>query len=81
MSVRVVVRYDELVAVYSGRLGARSEEKPPALFWPIESDDGPPAEEPGIYLHPGIYEGASVHAGDFVAEYRQAGVTVNVRRY
>jgi hypothetical protein len=81
VSVRVVARYDELVAVFSGRLGARSDEKAPALFWPIEGGNSPAAEEPGIYLHPELYEGARIHAGDFVAEYRQGGVTVNVRRY
>jgi hypothetical protein len=81
VSVRVVAGEDELVAVFSGRLGARSDEKAPALFWPIEGDPAPPREEPGIYVHPELYEGTRVHAGDFVAEYRQAGVTINLRRY
>jgi hypothetical protein len=81
VSVRVVARYDELLAVFSGRLGVRSDDKAPALFWPIDGGSAPPAEEPGIYLHPDLYEGARVHEGDFVAEYRQAGVSVNLRRY
>jgi hypothetical protein len=38
------------------------------------------AERPGIYLHPDSYQGARIHTGEFVVEYRQAGVTVNVRR-
>lgn len=80
VSVRVVAGNDELVTVFSGRLGARSDEKAPALFWPIEGGPAPAREEPGIYIHPEIYEGGLLHPGDFVAEYRQAGVKVNLRR-
>jgi hypothetical protein len=78
--VRIVTREDELVAVFRGCLQARSHEKHPALYWPVESADAPEAERPGIYLHPGSYEGARIHEGNFVVEYVQASVTVNVRR-
>lgn len=78
--VRVVAARDDLVAVFAGRLGGRSSEKDPALFWPIESADHPKAERIGIYLHPELYEDARIHEGDFVVEFRQANVTVNIRR-
>jgi hypothetical protein len=81
VSVRIVAGGDELGAAVSARLGTRSDEKAPALFWPIEGGPAPAREEPGVYVHPELYEGARLHAGDFVAEYRQAGVTVNLRRY
>lgn len=79
--VRVVAAAEnELMAVFAGRLEARSEEKLPALFWPLESPDPPKAERPGIYLHPDSYEDARIHEGDFVVEFLQAGVTINIRR-
>jgi hypothetical protein len=81
VSVRVLAGEDELVAVFSGRLGTLSDEKTPALFWPIEGGPAPAREEPGLYVHPELYEGGRLHVGDFVAEYRQRGVTVNLRRY
>jgi hypothetical protein len=82
---QVVVRVlataeDELMAIFTGRLQARSDEKHPALFWPLESPDAPKTERPGIYLHPGSYEGARIHEGDFVVEFVQAGVKTNIRR-
>ena len=81
VAVRVIVEAtDQLVAVFSGRLQAVSDEKHPALFWPLATADAPKDERPGIYLHPDSYEGARVHPGELVAEYRQAGVTVNIRR-
>lgn len=78
--VRVVASSDDLVAVFTGRLGGRSSEKHPALFWPIESPEPPKAERLGVYLHPDLYEDARIHEGDFVVEFRQADVTVNMRR-
>jgi len=79
--VRVVATAeDELIAIFTGRLQPRSDEKHPALFWPLKSSDAPEAERPGIYLHPDSYEGARIHEGDFVVEYVQAGVTINIRR-
>lgn len=78
--VRVVSSADELIAIFTGRLQARSDEKHPALFWPLESPDAPKAERTGIYLHPDSYEGVQIHEGDFVVEYRQSGVTINIRR-
>ena len=80
MSVRIVVGPDELVAVLCGRLGARSNAKQPAIFWPLEVSGPQTVEQPGIYLHPELYDGAQIHTGDFVAEYRQSGATVNLRR-
>jgi hypothetical protein len=79
--VRVIATAeDELIAVFSGCLQACTEEKRPALFWPLELPSAMRAERPGIYLHPDSYQGARIHTGEFVVEYRQAGVTVNVRR-
>lgn len=82
VAVRVVAANDELVAVFTGRLGIRSREKGSSLFWPIELD-GPPSEtleRPGIYAHPELLTDVRVHIGEFVVEFAQAGVTVNVRR-
>jgi hypothetical protein len=70
----------ELVAVFKGRLQGQSDEKHPAFFWPVESPQPPNDEQPGIYLHPDHYEGGRVHEGAFVVEFKQAGVTTNVRR-
>jgi hypothetical protein len=81
VAVRVVAAAtDELVAAFAGRLRARSDEKHPALFWPLESPESPASEGLGIYLHPESYESARVHEGEFVVEFEQAGVTTNVRR-
>ena len=82
VAVRVVSANDELVAVFSGRLGIRSREKGSSLFWPIELD-GPasdPLETPGIYAHPELLTDVGVHVGEFVVEFTQARVTVNIRR-
>ncbi len=80
--VRVVAaEQNELVGIFAGRLQGLSNEKSGALFWPLESSALPrDAERPGIYLHPGSFERAEIHRGDFVIEYDQAGVTVNIRR-
>lgn len=80
--VRLVARNDELVAVFSGRLGARSGEKGQSLFWPVEPDGTAPApfEKPGIYAHPELLSDVSIHIGEFVVEFAQAGLTVNLRR-
>lgn len=84
VSVRVVAAGDELIAVFRGRLAARSASKRPALFWPLERDAATAgvaeAEEPGVYLHPHLFAGAEIHTGDSVVEWRQADVVVNVRR-
>lgn len=81
VSVRVTVGDPgQLVAVFSGLLQRRSDEKRPALFWPVEQAEPPPAERPGIYLHPDAFEGGRVHPGDFVLELRQGPVTTNIRR-
>jgi hypothetical protein len=80
VAVRVVAAAtDELVASFAGRLRARSEEKHPTLFWPVESPEPPAVERLGIYLHPDSYESARVHEGEFVVEFDQAGVSTNVR--
>jgi hypothetical protein len=82
VTVRVLAGADELVAVFSGALGGRSDEKRPALFWPVEA--GPAAsgraERPGVYAHPELLTDVRVRVGEFVVEYDQAGVTVNLRR-
>ena len=80
VAVRVVAAGDELVAVFVGRLGARSAVKHPSLFWPLVATAGvETAEQPGVYLHGGLVEDAALHTGDSVIEWRQAGAIVNVR--
>src|SRR6266496_3256395 len=54
VAVRVVVReeLEQLLVVTRGRLCARSESKPPAVFWPLAvANDHPHHEQTGIYLH------------------------------
>jgi hypothetical protein len=81
VAVRVVNDSDELMAVFQGRLGRRSAEKGPALFWPLHTaEQSQHLEQPGIYLHPESFQGASEHEGKFVLELRQSGVTLNLRR-
>jgi hypothetical protein len=81
IAVRVVTGADDLLAVFCGRLDRQSEEKHPALFWPVEVPGQPEhAERPGIYLHPQRFEEAVLHEGGFVLELRQGGVTLNLRR-
>jgi hypothetical protein len=81
VAVRIVIRDEYLLAVFRGNLGQRSEEKHPALFWPLEgSSQSQHAERPGIYLHPEQFEQAVLHEGGFVLELRQGGVTLNLRR-
>ena len=82
VAVRVVTSTDDLVAVFAGKLGARSSAKGPSLFWPVELEE--PArgllEQPGVYAHPELLSAVRPHIGGFVVEFMQAGVTVNVRR-
>jgi hypothetical protein len=40
----------------------------------------PELEQPGSYGHPELLSDVRLHAGGFVVEFVQAGVTVNVRR-
>ena len=71
---------DQLLAVFSGRLRRRTDEKHPALFWPVENADPPQAERPGIYLHPETFDDGRIHPGNFVVELRHGATTTNVRR-
>ena len=82
VAVRVVAETDELVAVFTGILGARSPEEHPLCFWPIEPGDQAfeTLERRGVYVHPDLLTEVRVHTGEFVIEYTQAGVTVNLRR-
>jgi hypothetical protein len=81
VAVRVVAATDDLVAVFCGTLGARSDEKSPSIFWPVEVQSGGTSiERPGIYAHPPALEDVRVHVGGSVVEFLQAGVSVNVRR-
>ena len=81
VAVRVVDANDEIVAVFRGRLGGRTDARHPSVFWPL--GDSPPSvtdEQSGIYVHGGLVATALLHTGDWVVEWRQSGVTVNVRR-
>ena len=82
VAVRVVAANDELLAVFLGRLGARSREKGGSLFWPVEAEGAAndTVERPGVYAHPELLSEVRVHVGEFVVEFKQAGVTVNARR-
>jgi hypothetical protein len=82
VAVRVVGKSGDLLAVFSGELGARSDEKHPALFWPIAPSGPtmPSLERPGIYLHPELVERANAHEGEWVLEVVQGGATLNIRR-
>ena len=81
VAVRVVGPEHQLLAVFRGRLGRRSDDKHPSLFWPLEDPvEIAGAEQSGLYLHRPLLEEASIHPGDSVVEWRQAGVTLNVRR-
>jgi hypothetical protein len=81
VSARIVTARDDLVVVCRGRLGPLSDEKHPAYFWPLANPGEPAAPETaGVYLHPERCDGIEIHPGEVVAEYRQDGVTVNLRR-
>jgi hypothetical protein len=69
----------QLVAVFSGRLQRRSDEKHPALFWPLKQAYLPEAERPGIYVHSDTFDGGLIHPGNFVVELRHGAVATNVR--
>src|SRR6476619_6500090 len=59
--VRVVERSDPeiLMATFDGDLGVRSDEKHPAVFWPVHALQRPEhGEQPGFYLRADRFEGA-----------------------
>jgi hypothetical protein len=84
VALRVVTQHDDLVAVFRGELGERSDEKHPAVFWPLllSTPHGctKQAERPGVYLHPDQFEEGAAHIGGSVLEFRQSGITLNIRR-
>ena len=82
VAVRIVTATDDLLAVFAGILGSRSGEFHPPLFWPVDGADRNlrTVERRGLYVHPALVSEVRVHTGEFVVEYVQAGVTVNVRR-
>jgi hypothetical protein len=75
VAVRVVASTDELVAVFSGKLGSRSAAKASSLFWPVDLTPvaTPDLEQPGIYAHPELLSDVRLHVGGFVIEFAQAG--------
>ena len=80
VTIRVLAtESDELIGIFAGRLQSRSDEKHPALFWPLEPGSSSP-EQTGIYLHPDSYTRHRIREGGFVLEFEQAGVTTNLRR-
>jgi hypothetical protein len=81
VTIRVVSESADLLAVFRGALDGRTDEKQPALFWPLRTPgQSHHFERPGIYLHPERFEEAVAHEGEFVLELRQAAVTLNIRR-
>jgi hypothetical protein len=79
VAVRIVTESKDLVAVWCGQLGRRSNEKRPALFWPLLPASSH-AEKPGVYLHDEQLVDAALHVGGAILELRQQGVTLNIRR-
>jgi hypothetical protein len=73
VSVRVVSDSKNLVVVFRGTLCPPSDDKHPALFWPVDEEpstaDHAAREKPGIYLHPDLLEDVIVHTGEFVVEF------------
>ena len=82
VAVRIVTAADDLLAVFAGTLGCRSEELHPPLFWPVDANDRHlrTVERRGVYVHPELLTEVRVHTGEVVVEYVQAGITVNLRR-
>jgi hypothetical protein len=75
VSVRVVAENDNLVAVFSGTLGARSREKGMSLFWPVELDGAPneTLERPGIYAHPELLTEVRGTSASSLSSSRRSG--------
>jgi hypothetical protein len=81
VAVRVIDPNDNLVAVFTGRIGERTDARHPSVFWPLgDAPEVVTAERSGLYVHSGLVKAAVLHDGDWVAEWRQSGVIVNVRR-
>jgi hypothetical protein len=95
VAVRVIERGDPemLLSVFTGTLGAASESKAPALFWPVSLDaaampdsnvdfqrDGAHLEAVGFYLRRDRFAGAVGRAGCTVLAIVQGPVLVNIRR-
>jgi len=95
VAVRVIERGDpeRLLTAFIGTLGAESEAKAPALFWPVSVDadatpdcdahfqrDADHLEAVGFYLRLNRFEGAVGRAGCTVLAIIQGPVLINVRR-
>jgi hypothetical protein len=95
VAVRVIERGDPemLLTVFIGTLGALSEAKAPAVFWPVSLDsvatpdaevhferDGAHVEDVGFYLRRDRFEGAVGRAGCTVLAIIQGPVLINIRR-
>ena len=81
VAVRIVTRPDDLVAVFEGRLGRRTDAKHASTWWPLESSrETAGAEQPGVYLHGNLVEDPALRKGGWVVQWRQADTVVNIRR-
>jgi hypothetical protein len=95
VAVRVIERGDPemLLSAFIGTLGALSEAKAPALFWPVSLDlataansdvhfqrDGDHVEDVGFYLRRDRFQGAVGRAGCTVLAIIQGPVLINIRR-
>lgn len=95
VAVRVIERGDPemLLSAFIGTLGALSESKAPALFWPVSLDlataaasdvhfqrDGDHVEDVGFYLRRDRFQGAVGRAGCTVLAIIQGPVLINIRR-
>ena len=81
LAIRVVAPDDpeQLLVVTRGRLIARSEAKPPSVFWPLAlPTEHPHDEQAGIYLHEAGVVRAERRPGG-VLVIQQGGTLVNLR--
>jgi hypothetical protein len=81
VAIRAVAGEDELVAIFSETLDARSHAKGSSLLWPVDlgASAAPMLEQLGIYVHPELVSEVRLHTGAFVLEYAPASTTVNIR--
>ncbi len=95
VAVRVIERGDPemLLGAFIGTLGALSDAKAPALFWPVSLDcagaadsdvrfqrNGDHVEDVGFYLRRDRFQGAVGRAGCTVLAIIQGPVLINIRR-
>ena len=82
-SVGIVLRDNQLVAIYEGQLQRRQKGNATSFFWPVdqETTKAPDAQRPpGVVLDPRHFTGATFHPRSRVVELRHGALTTYVRR-